>query len=156
MALRVDIQYVQFYTQGSAARRVAPQMPVHAGAMPQMRKRRVKRVYVDPVAILGSMVAVCMLVMMLVGVSQLKREQAKIAAMEEHVALLQNEQMALQAQFDAECDLEAVRETALALGMIPAENVPHNTIVLEVPEIPEPEPVTLWQRIGTFLTGLFA
>jgi len=156
MALRVDIQYVQFYTQGSTARRVAPQIPVHSGAMPQMRKRRVKRVYVDPVATVGIMVAVCMLIMMLVGVSQLKRAQDEITAMEQHIELLQNEQSALQARFDTECDLEAVRETALALGMIPQEEVPHNAIAVEEPQLPEPEPVTLWQRIGTFLTGLFA
>ena len=156
MAPRVDIQYVQFYTQGSAARRGAPQTPVHTGAMPQIKKRKVKRVYVDPVAIFGIAVAMCMLVMMLVGVSQLKRERAEIVAMEQEIAQLQEKNIALQERFDAECDLEAVRETALALGMVPMAEVPQRAIVLETPQLPEPEPISIWQQIGTFLAGLFA
>jgi cell division protein FtsL len=156
MAPRVDIQYVQFYTQGNTARRVATQIPVHTGALPQVKRRKVKRVYVDPVAIFGVAVALCMLVMMLVGVAQLKREQAEIVAMEQQIELLQEKNTALQARFDAECDLDAVKETALALGMVPKENVPQADILVDVPQLPEPEPITIWQRIGTFLTGLFA
>jgi hypothetical protein len=40
--------------------------------------------------------------------------------------------------------------------MVPVEEVPQTVISVELPEIPEPETVTLWERIGTFLSGLFA
>ena len=155
MAQRVDIQYVQFYTSGSAAKRVAPAISVHTGALPQIKKRKVRRIYVDPVACLGSAVALCMLVLMLVGLSSLRAEQEKTVEMVEYVEQLRQENEALHAQYAAECDLEKIEETALALGMIPREEAPHIAIQVSVPEVQE-EPASLWQKIGTFLTGLFA
>jgi len=156
MAQRVDIQYVQFYTQGSAARKVAPAISVHTGALPQVRKHKRKNLYVDPVAVIGIAVAVCMLVMMLVGVSQLRQAQQNTVAMEQYVEQLQQENKQLQVQFDEECDLEAIKNTALALGMVPGESVENTLIHVEVPQEPAVEQTNLWQRIGTFLTGLFA
>ena len=156
MAQRVDIQYVQFYTSGSAAKRVAPAIPVHTGALPRVTKRRVRRICVDPVAILGSAVAVCMLIMMLVGLGDLRAEQAKTAEMVSYVSQLQQENEMLHARYEEECDLKEIEETALALGMIPREEATHISIEVELPPVQEEQPVSLWQRIGTFLTGLFA
>jgi len=42
----------------------------------------------------------------------------------------------------------------LALGMIPAEQAARTTIVVE--PVQAQTEMTLWSRIGTFLTGLFA
>ncbi len=156
MAPRVDVQYVQFYTQGSAAKQVAPAVSPNTGSLPRMKRRKMQKVCIDPVAILGMAVAACMLIMMIVGLVRLGTEQKRTAAMEQRVQLLQQENARLQAQFDAECDLEEIEKTALALGMVPAENVPQNIITVELPEISEPEPASLWQRIGIFLSGLFS
>ncbi len=156
MAQRVDVQYVKFYTQGSAAKRIAPAIPLHTGALPQIKKRKRVRVYVDPVATLGIVVAVCMLIMMAVGVSQLRQEQSKTAAMVAQVEQLRQENESLQAKYEQECDLEAIEKTALALGMIPVEQASHISIEVELPQQDNGEQVSLWQRIGTFLTGLFA
>jgi len=155
MVQRVDIQYVRFYTQGSAAKKVAPAISVHTGALPQVTKRKVQRIYLDPVALLGTAVAVCMLIMMLVGLSGLRAEQAKTEEMVSYVEQLRQENEALHTQYEEECDLERIRETALALGMIPCEEAAHVAIQVSVPQVQE-EPANLWQRIGTFLTGLFA
>ena len=35
MAQRVDVQYIKFYTQGSAAARVQPAKPVHTATLPK-------------------------------------------------------------------------------------------------------------------------
>ena len=156
MAQRLEIQYVQFYTQGSAARQVTPAISRDTGALPKMKKRKAKCICIDPVAIFGMAVAVCLFVMMMVGVAQLNKEQERTAEMEQYVQMLTQENAVLQAQFDAECDLEAIAETALALGMVPAEKVALTVISVELPETPEPETITLWERIGTFLSGLFA
>ena len=156
MAQRVDIQYVQFYTSGSAAEKIAPAISVHTGALPRATKRRVRRIYVDPVAILGTVVALCMLVMMLVGLSDLRAEQAKTADLANYVSQLQEENTMLQAWYTKECDLEKIEETALALGMVPQEEVEHISICVELPPVEEEQPSSLWERIGTFLTGLFA
>ena len=154
MAQGVNVQYVQFYTQGSAARRVLPAISTYFRPLPQIRKRKVRRICVDPVALLGTTVAVCMLVMMAVGVNQLRAEQQKSAVMTEYVQRLEFENRQLHAEYAASCDLEAVEKTALALGMIPQKQAAHTVIAVETPQMEES--VTLLSRIGIFLTGLFA
>lgn len=156
MAQRVNVEYIQFYTQGSAARRIMPAWNFHISALPQMKKRKIQRIYVDPVAVLGIVVAVCMFIMMAVGVTQLRAEQQKTDAMVAYVEQLQAKHSVLQAQYDTECDLEVVEKTALALGMIPQQQAEHISIEVELPQLADTEQISLWQRVGTFLTGLFA
>ncbi len=155
MVQRVDVQYVQFYTQGNTAKRVVSPVAPKFGTVPVAKKKKIQRIYVDPVAALGIVVATVMLIMMAVGISQLRAEHRKTAEMEQRVEQLQMENMALQAQYNEECDLEAIHKTALALGMIPQEEAVRIPIEIALPpqELPQ---VSLWQRIGTFLTGLFA
>ena len=156
MVQRVDVQYIHLYTQGSAARKIQPAVKPQTGTLPQLKKRKVQRIYIDPVATLGAVVAICMLIMMVVGISQLRVEQQKTAQMVSYVEQLQAKNTALQAQYEEECDLEAVEKTALALGMIPQPQASHTSIQVELPEVGNDLQVSLWQRIGTFLTGLFA
>ena len=47
-----------------------------------------------------------------------------------------------------------IKQTALALGMVPSQEVPQTQIEVILPEVEE-EPTT-WENIGTFLTNLFA
>ncbi len=156
MAQRVDVQYIRYYTQGSAAKQVLPAVKQETGVLPQRKKRKLQRIYVDPVAILGTTVAVCMLIAMVVGITRLQAAQQKTAAMTAHLEQLQAENTALQAQYDAQCDLEEVKKTALALGMIPSEQATRTAIEVELPAVENEIPMSIWQRIGTFLTGLFA
>ena len=154
MAQRVDVQYVQYYTAESTARRVMPTTAPYLHPARPAVKRKVQRIYVDPVAALGIVVATCMLIMMAVGVSQLRTEQKKSTVMAEYVERLETRNLQLKEEYAASYDLEEVEKTALALGMIPAEDAGHTVVTVE-PVQPQPEP-TLWHRIGTFLTGLFA
>ena len=156
MAQHVDVQYIHFYTQGSAARKLQPAVKDQTGTLPQIKKRKVQRIYIDPVATLGAVVAICMLVMMVVGISQLRVEQQKTAEMVSYVEQLQAKNTALQAQYEEECDLEAVEKTALALGMIPQPQAAHSFIQVEIPVVENEMQATIWQRIGTFMTSLFA
>ena len=156
MAQRIDVQYVRFYTQGSAAKRIAPAQSHYTEKLPKVKKHKVRRIYVDPVATFGIVVALCMSVMMAVGVSRLCETQRQTGAMEQYVALLQQENQELQDRYVAECDLEAVEKTALALGMIPREEAKQIWIQVELPQQQEMETTSIWQRVGTFLAGLFA
>ncbi|MBQ8748311.1 MAG: hypothetical protein IJZ14_00640 [Oscillospiraceae bacterium] len=156
MAQNVDVRYVQFYTHGSAAKRIAPAAIPLISALPKPKKRKIQRIYVDPVATLGIVVAVCMLVMMVVGISQLRVEQQKTAQMISYVERLQQENDSLQAEYLAECNMEEVERTALALGMIPREDALYTPIEVELPQLESAQQASIWQRIGTFLTGLFA
>lgn len=158
MAKRPEIQYVQFYIDGSAAKKLEPVAPVKESTPKRasaVRRQKRKNIYIDPVAILGIMVSVVMLVMMLVGVNQLKTAQAEQKAMDRTVAQLRLDNRSLQEQYKRDIDLSEIEEKALALGMVPASQAPVTTIVLSEPEV-TPEPVSLWEQVGTFLAALFA
>lgn len=154
MANQIDIRYIDFSTEGNAARKFAPaqkkkvQLP---GA-----KRKTRRVLtIDPLAIIGVAVAVCMIVFMGIGVLRLQAAQEKNLQMAQYVDSLSEKNTALQAEFNEVCDLEEVRQLALALGMIPKLEAPQTGITMYVPEEPVASP-SLWEQIGTFLAGLFA
>ena len=154
MAQHATVQYVQFYTQGSAARRILPAIKPLIAQLPKLKKHKVLRIHVDPVAALGTAVALCMLVMMAVGVNQLQAQQQQTEILQQQVEQLRMENRMLQAEYDAQCDLEEIEKTALALGMIPQKSASHTAITVELPQ--EEAAVSLWSQIGTFLTGLFA
>ena len=155
MAKRPDVEYIRFYTNGSAALKPEPvaQEDVFFTKAPQKIKRI--KIFVDPVAILSIFVALCMLITVVAGFVRLKQANDKVAVMQAYVDQLEAEHAVLTHRYESGYDLDAVRRTALALDMIPAEEAPHITIAIP----PEAEPVTnptLWERLGTFLTGLFA
>ena len=156
MADRVQIQYVKYYTQDNTAKRVAPAIPLHTGAIPQIKKRKLHRIYIDPVATLGIVVAVSMMIMMIVGITQLRNENDRLGVMEQQVEMLRQQNADLQAQYDSEVNLDAVKEIALALGMVPGREVAHSTLEVDLPQEEAPTEATVWSQIGTFLTGLFA
>ncbi len=156
MTQYVDVQYVRFSTDGSAARRAAPAVSVSTGTLPRLRKQRVQVLYVDPVALLSIAVAAVMLVTMLVGLVHLKQVQKQTAQMEAYVQQLSQQHESLQQAYEDACNMEVVEKTALALGMIPADEAEQIMVYLPAVQAEEPEAVSLWNRIGIFLSGLFA
>ena len=155
MASRTEIQYVRFYTDGSAARKISPAVSAFkAFTQPQIRKKKRVLIHVDPVAILSIAVAVCMLVCIGVGVARTLKMQEQTDQMQRYLLQLQEQNASLQEEYDASYDLQNVKQTALALGMIPKEQAQRITLEVELP--PQEQTVTLWSRIGTFLAGLLA
>lgn len=157
MTNRHEIQYVQFYVDGSAARKLDTVAPVKEKQQrtPTARRPKRKNVYIDPVAILGIVVSVALFVSMLVGFHQLKTAQAEQAAMDLYVGQLKLSNHALQEQFHDTVNLSDIEQKALALGMVPATEVRTTTIQISEPEQTE-EPAGVWEQVGTFLASLFA
>lgn len=155
MAAKHDIRYVQYCTDGSSARKLAPAYPgAKPEKLPKARKQKKLLVYVDPVAIAGIVVAAMMLLMMVIGIGSYNAAQQHTAQMENYVARLRAENDALTESYASGYDLEEVEKMALALGMVPQEEVEHVSIQVSVPQIGQkPGP---WERFTTFLTGLFA
>ena len=131
---QMKAQYVQYYTSGTAARKLAPVIPLRTPALPRtkVQQKRIK-IYLDPVALLGTVVAVSMMISVLVGFSALQTEQKKVATMVEYVESLRVENESLRTQYEGKCDLAEIEEAALALGMVPKENVAHTVIQVEMP-----------------------
>lgn len=152
---RLNVQYIRYYTDGTAARKLeytAPRPKKIVKPKPHVEKR--KKVYVDPVAILGVLVAVCMLIVMAIGITQLQQAQQDAAVMEQYVAQLTKENENLRTEYAQSYDLEAIEKTAIALGMVPSDTVKQTQIQITMPQ--EAEDPTVWETIGTFLTSLFA
>lgn len=133
MARKSDIQYVQFYTDGSAARQFEPkpQQPKKKLQQPRPRRRKKIVLYVDFIAVAGMLVASVMLLLMLTGMSGLTRINEEVSRLEAYVAELESENLELHKTYREGYDLEQIREQALEMGMIPAARATHVTIELE-------------------------
>ena len=154
MARYPSVQYVSLYTDGSAARKLDVNPPVRKAQQRTRAKKQNKIVVcVDPVAILGVITAVVMLVVMAVSFFQLRAAQQEAAVMASYVQELRAENKALHAEFEAGYNEEQVRQTAQALGMVPESQVRHVTLQVEDPSA---IPMGTWDRFCAFLTGLFA
>lgn len=155
MARKPDIQYIRFYTDGSAARQLEPKLPKKKKtSSPKARKQKVRVIHVDPLALGGIVVSAVMLVMMIVGSVQLYTVRQQEQRMRSHVSTLQEENMQLHATYETGYDIEAYEKAALAMGMVPMEDTTRIAISVSEPE-PVAEP-TLWEQIWVFFTGLFA
>lgn len=155
MTQRRPIEYVQFYTVGTAAKKVEVAKPKLAEPVflpPIVHKR--KKVYVDPVPVLGMLVAICMLFTMLIGVNHLRQVRQDTEAMEQYVLHLQQVNDEKQELYHNSYSLEEIEKTAIALGMVPADQVLHQ--IIDVSEPPAQEEPSLFDSVGTFLSGLFA
>lgn len=156
MAQKHDILYVNFYTDGSAARKMAPAFPAAQPRKKPAANRQKKTVlYLDPVAVGSLIVAAVLLVMMAVGLTQLQNAQAEAEAMETYLETLTEQKEQLAEQFDQQVDLQTVEKTALAMGMVPKDQVQSVNIQVDEIRIEEPQE-TFWDRMYAILTNLFA
>ncbi len=154
MANQIDIRYIDFGTEGNAARKLAP-APRKKVALPEAKRRARRVLVIDPLAIIGACLAVCMLVMMGIGLFRLQAAQDQNVQMAQYVDSLTEKNTALHEEFNTVCDLDEIRQLAMALGMIPKTEAPQSGISMYIPE-PTVEAPSLWEQIGTFLAGLFA
>lgn len=154
MARHPSVQYVQFYTAGSAACKVATVEQMPTAKLPRVKKYKCITLHIDPIATAGIVLAAVMLVMMVIGVVQLRQAQADVATLESQVDTLWQEQRQLNATYEASYDIADVEKTALALGMVPRDQV--KQITMKVPPAQQEDNPNAWERIYTFLAGLFA
>ena len=155
MARQPEIQYIRYYADGSAARKPEPILPrKRKTTLPKVRRKVQQVIYVDPLAIGGIVVSAIMLVLMMVGSIQLISTSAQVRQLEDYVTQLQEQNHKLQEDYASQVNLDEIQEYALALGMVPADQVTQRMIY--VPEVVVEETPSVWESVGTFLTGLFA
>ncbi len=159
MAEKIKIQYINLYTDGSAARRLelprVPQVqpdPV-PGNKPRPKARRVVRV--DPLALVSIVVCAVILVLLASGVLQLYTLHTQQQALKDYVISLSEQNVALEQEYREGYDLDRIKTEALALGMIPVEQAQQITVSVTRPMEVTPEP-DLWTQIQDFFAGLFA
>ena len=155
MASQIDIRYIDFSTEGNAARKFAPAPKNSQVQLPEAKRRNRRVLFIDPLAVIGVVVAVCMLVLMGVGMFRLQAAENRNMQMAQYVESLTEKNTALREEFNEVCDLDQIRQLALALGMIPKADAPQTGISMYIPEETVETP-SLWEQFGIFLAGLFA
>ena len=157
MARKPEIQYIgQFYVHGSEVKKLAvKEQPKQAKTeLPLHRIEKVRKVYVDPLAICSLVMAAVLLVTMVVGALSLEAAWQELDNAQQYVFELQQKQRVLESEYRSGYDLEEIRSAALAMGMIPAGEA--ETMSLRV-TVPQQEPEMTWMdEMVWFLEGLFA
>ena len=153
MASRPAVKYIQYYTDGSAARQPEIRPQRKPAPRPKPRKRPQYVLYVQPLALAGILVSAVMLIMMTVGCVQLWQAQQEKQAMANYVDQLAWNNKHQAEEYEASLDLEDIRQQALALGMVPEGDAGHMEISL--PPVPEEAPTGFWRSIGVFLEKIF-
>ena len=157
MAAKPEIQYVgQFYVYGSEAKKLAPKQQPKKNHFqtPAVRPDNTVRIYVDPVALAGILVAVFMLVALVFSAVQIKPTWQEYNEVKDYMVELKRENAELEHKYRTGFDLEEIRAKALAIGMIPATEAQTIIVKVTIPE-PEVEP-TVWEDMVWFVKGLFA
>ena len=135
MARRPDIEYIRYYTDGSAARQLEQKPQRKKRPLPKVKKQPQYILYIQPMAIVGILLSAVMLIMMIVGVVKLQQTQQQAAAMEAYVDTLRQENAQLTTAYHEGYDLEEIETMALALGMVPNTQV--RTVRMDVPMVEE-------------------
>ncbi len=157
MNQKPKIQYVgQFYVHGSEARAIELQEQKRQAKtkLPLARIQRIEKIYVDPVALVGIVVAVVMLVTMVLGAVQIKRDWDQYEQVSAYVSELKKENARKNHAYRLSYDLEDIKSKALAMGLVPKSELQTMTVTVSVPE-PEVE-LTRMEEIRLFLEGMFA
>ena len=135
MARGNEIRYIQFYTDGSAARQLEPKsQPKKKLQQPRRKPQKKIVLHVDLLAVTGILVACVMLIMMLSGMVSLNKINGQIDRMESYLAELESENLQLHQTYRAGFDLNQVREAALEMGMIPAARAVTVSLPVGTPE----------------------
>ena len=154
MARKYTERYVRFYTVGSAAAKL--ETVERKAALPKYKTpEKRKPIAVDPIALVGSAVAVLLAVLMLVGLAQVAHTSAQVRKLETQVMTLELEQEQLRQKYENGYDLEEVRVAAESMGMIPAEDAIH--VRVEMPaETIQIETLSWWDSVMLTLRRFFA
>ena len=125
MAGKSEIQYIRYYTVGSAARELAPLAPQRTKTAPKVRKQKKIMVRIDPVAIVGIVTAIILVAVMAFGMLRLHAVQSEVAAMNDYILQLEMENGIMEQRYQEAYEPAQVEKTVVALGMVPVEQVEH-------------------------------
>ena len=155
MAMQPEIRYINSYVSGNVAyqpkKKPQKQQTVQ---LPKARRQQKFVIPVDVMAVCGIFTALVLSIMLIVGVSQMFHAQQEAQQMKQYALSLQAENKRLQETYEDSYDLEEIRQIALAMGMVPVEEVTHLQVQLTAPE--EVHEYTAWESFCAFMVGLFA
>ena len=153
MNKKPEIQYVgQFYVYGSEAKEAAQKAQKAKNKLPKPKLTKLRKIYIDPVALLGIATAVVLLTVMAIGAFQLKNTWDEYNRVETYLTGVKRQSALVEHAYRTSYDLDSSREVAAAMGMIPVEEARVMTVPVTMPQ-PKAEP-TAWDNLKWFLRGL--
>ena len=154
MARNTTERYVRYYTFGSTAAKLDRRE--RKAALPQYKTpEKRKPIAVDPIALVGSAVAILLAVLMIVGFAQVAHTSAQVKKLETQVMTLELEQEQLRQKYESGYDLEEIRVAAESMGMIPAEDAVRVRVELPA-ETVQIETLSWWDSMLLSLRRFFA
>ena len=155
MANKPEIQYVgQFYVYGSEAKELKKEQKKANTKLPLHHLERVQKIHVDALALVSLLTAGVLLVAMVMGALSLQTAWQELDVARQYVYELEDTNRVLTAEYRSSYNLEEIRSAAIALGMVPVEQVQVKPFTVTMP-VEDPEP-TWMENILWFLNGLFA
>ena len=130
MAKKPEVQYIRYQTEGSAARKLEFLRPRPKTSLPALKKKKAIVIRLNPLATLGTLMSLIMLILMIVSGVQITGLQEDTKAMHRYVNDLRAENNELKDIYESNIDLEEIERQAIALGMIPVEEAQRITVSL--------------------------
>lgn len=138
------------YYGGSAAPEVRPQGLPEEYVSPQRHRRVKAKTAIAPFAVVGLMIAACMMVLVIFGYVQLYEATEQVSRLESQLSSLQEEQAVLESLYEGSIDMAEVEQMAGELGLtVPTreQTVYVNLAGSDRAEIYVPEQLNLVERI---------
>lgn len=154
MERKPEIQYIRYYTDGSAARKLELMPAKKEKPVQKKRKIQVKKIYIDPLPVAGILLSCVLLICMIVGMTELTALWESREQMQTYVDTLREENTKLETDYRKDLDMEHVEKMALSMGMIPYESAQH--IRVQMPQHGQTQQPGFWENVAHFLAGLFA
>lgn len=137
MTPKPKIQYVgQFYVYGSEAEQVAVEAPKKKAKtrLPKIRLDHFRKLYIDPVALGGLLVAAVILTVLVIGMNELNESWQEHNRMAQYLTELKRTNATLSHTYHTSYDAESVREAARGMGYVEAGDAEYMLISVRVPK----------------------
>lgn len=156
MARSNDIQYIRYYTPGSAAEKLELPRPVKTQPKPKAKTEKPASpvLQVDALAVVGIVVAAVMLLCMLMGCIQVHSLNRQVQDLEVYVSQLELRQDTLRADYEHGYDINEIRTAAQSMGLVPKDQVQHVTV--HIPETETLVEYTWWESVVNAIRDFFA
>ena len=151
---RSDIQYIRYSYEGTAARKPEFRLPSPGSLLPRPVRKPKTVLRIDPLALAAVVLSVVMAVVLCVGMVELEQVRSEQRTLQRYVWDLEDRNEVLEQKYGEQYDLNEVRQAALGMGMVPADQLPHEALSVTIPQ--EPETPNIFQRLADFFRGLFA
>lgn len=155
MAQKTEIQYVgQFYVYGSEAPKQEPKPKKPRVKLPELHLERLQKVYIDPIALCGVVIALVMLGLLITGAYHLRDTRAAYDEIKTQLSDLKRENAQLSHTYHTSYDLEDIRNRADRIGMVEADEAECFTVFFSLPK--EEKKPTAWDDFLWLLSVLFS